>query len=154
MIVAGVHSRQSGGRYDVALAVVDDATVLAHNHVLAAAGEAESDQFRNLYVRAHEVLRPHAVEVVVLWPPDPPPGGRVKLTTTLAAGRAEGAVLAAAGELGMRSAVIAGAGVRAAGGGSTDEAVEGLWSSLADVPDDDAVRRAIAAARTWRIRNA
>jgi hypothetical protein len=154
MVLAGVCARRAGQRYDVAVAVIDDSAVLEHTHVSAAAGEAESGQLRDLYVRTHEVLRPHTVELVVLWPPDPPPGGRIRLLPTLATGRAEGAVLAAAGELGIASDVISGAGVRAeGGGGSTDDAVAALCAPLADVPADDSVQRAIAGARAWRARH-
>lgn len=154
MIVAGVHARRSEKRYDVAVAIVDDGGALIdHTHVSAAAGEAESGQLSNLNVRAHEVMRPHGVDIVVLWPPDPPPGGGVRLLSTLATGRAEGAVLAAAGQLGVSSEVISGAGVRAAAGGTTDQAVDHLCSSVSNVPADKPVRRAVAAARAWRIRN-
>jgi hypothetical protein len=153
VVLAGVYARRAEQRYDVAVAVADDGALLEHTHVSAAAGEAESGQLRDLYVRAHEVLRPNAVELVILWPPDPAPGGHIRLLPTLATGRAEGAVLAAAGELGITSEVISGAGVRAAGGGSTEAAVGTLCAALADVPTDDSVRRAVAAARAWRLRN-
>lgn len=118
----------------------------------APAGDSESGQLADLYVRAHEVLRPHDTGIVVIWPPDPPPGGGIKLKPTLATGRAEGVVLAAAGDLGIASDAVSGATVRAAGGGSTDEAVTQLCASVKDAPTDPAVRRAIAAARTWAIR--
>jgi hypothetical protein len=155
MAIAGVYARRAGERYDVAVAVVDGAVLLDHTHVAAAAGEAESGQLAELYIRAHEVLRPHTVERIVLWPPDPPPGGRIRLKPALATGRAEGAVLAAAGKLGVPSEVISGAGVRAAaGGGTTDEAVEHLCGALRDVPADESVRRAIVAAHAWTVRGA
>jgi hypothetical protein len=115
VIAAGVYARRSEKRYDVAVAVIDDSRVLEHTHVSAAAGETESGQLRELNVRAHEVLRPHSANVAVVWPPDPPPGGRTRLHPTLATGRAEGAVLVAAGELGWRSEAISGAGVRGCG---------------------------------------
>jgi hypothetical protein len=153
VVVAGVYARLTDKRYDVAVAVASDTSLLDHTHVSAAPSEAVSGQLRDLYVRAHEVLRPHSVEIVVLWPPDPPPGGRIRLIPTLATGRAEGAALAAAGELGIRSDVITGAGVRAAGGGSTDEATDALCTPIHGVPGDEAVRRAVAAARAWGARN-
>lgn len=78
----------------------------------------------------------------------------MRLKPTLSVGRAEGAVLAAAGELGIDTVnVITGAGVRAAGGGSTDEAVQVLCGPLRDLPSEDSARRAAAAVRAWRIRN-
>lgn len=154
MVIAGVHIRRAGERYDAAVAVIDGAALLDHTHIAAAAGEAESGQLSELYVRAHEVLRPHGSERIVVWPPDPPPGGRIRLKSTLATGRAEGAVLAAAGKLGVPSDVISGARVRAAGGGSTDEAVEQLCASIRGVPSDESVRRAIAAAHAWTLRSA
>ena len=153
MILAGVYVRRSEQRYDAAVAVIGTSAVLEHTHVSAAAGEAESGQLGELYVRAHEVLRPHTVDLVVLWPPDPPPGGHIRLKPTLATGRAEGAILAAAGDLGIASDVISGAGVRAAGGGSTDTAIAALCAPVTNVPTDDSVRRAVAAARAWGLRH-
>jgi hypothetical protein len=68
--------------------------------------------------------------MAVLWPKDPPPGGHIKLKPTLAAGRGEGAALAAAGRLAIHSDVITGAGVRSVGGGTTDEAVGSLCAGV------------------------
>jgi len=153
MPVAGLYARRSDKRFDVAVAVLVEDRVIEHTHLSASAGESESGQLRELNVRAHEVLRPHDQGVLVVWSPDPPPGGRVRLLTTLATGRAEGAVLVAAGDLGWQSTSISGAGIRSAGGKKTDEAVENLCSALADVPIDPSVQRAIAAAQAWRLKH-
>jgi hypothetical protein len=152
VLVAGVSARLASGRYDVAIAVINGSKLVDHTRISAPAGEAESGQLHELNVRAHEVLRPHTPEYVILWPPDPPPGGGVKLKPTLATGRAEGAILAAAGELGIQSDTISGAGVRAAGGSSTDAAVAKLCSGISGLPGDASVRRAVAAACAWQIR--
>lgn len=154
MITAGAYARRSEKRYDVAVAVLDDDHVVEHTHISAAAGESESSQLRDLNVRIHEVLRPHRGNVIVLWPPDPPPGGRIRLHPTLATGRSEGAILVAAGALGWASEIISGAAIRAAGGGKTDEAVDALCAACSDVPTDPPIRRAVAAALGWRNRQA
>lgn len=153
MVVAGIYARHSDGRYDLAVVVLDGDAVADHTHVRSAAGEQESTQLSELGIRTHEVLRPHQVQMAVLWPKDPPPGGRIKLKPTLAAGRGEGAALAAAGRLAIDSDVIAGAGVRSVGGGTTDEAVECLCTGITGLPDDKAVRRAAAGALAWRKRS-
>lgn len=155
VVVGGVHARKSGDRYSVSIAVVDDDRVVDHSVVPAPAGEAASRQLRELQVRAHELLRSTLAEALVLWQLDPPPrAGSVRLLPTLTIGRAEGAVLVAAGQLGIETvATVSGPTVRAAAGGSaTDDAVEALCSGVKDAPSTASVRRAIAAARAWLIR--
>jgi hypothetical protein len=152
VVAAGIYARYSDERYDLAVVVLDDHDVVDYTHIRSAAGEQESTQLSELDVRTHEVLRPHHVEMAVLWPKDPPPGGHIKLKPTLAAGRGEGAALAAAGRLAIHSDVITGAGVRSVGGGTTDEAVGSLCAGVSGLPDDKAVRRAAAAALAWRQR--
>jgi hypothetical protein len=157
VVVGGVHARQDDERFFVAMAVIDDDRVLGHSVVPAAAGEPESRRLRELQVRAHELLRSTSAEALVVWQVDPPPKGRgIRLLPALTVGRAEGAVLAAAGELGIETIDVqfSGAAVRgvAGKGTTTDEAVEKLCGQLQDVPDIDTVRRAVAVARAWVMR--
>lgn len=139
----------------MSIAVIEDDIVLGHSVVAAPAAEPASGQLRELQVRAHELLRSTSAEALVLWQLDPPPkAGGVRLLPTLTVGRAEGAVLAAAGELGIETvATVSGPTVRAAaGGGSTDHAVAVLCAAIRDPPAAPGVRRAIAAAQAWLIR--
>ena len=137
------------------MAVLDGDEVAGHTVFPAPAAEAESAQHRELYVRAHELLRSTGAEALVVWQLDPPPKrGAIRLLPALTVGRAEGAVLAAAGQLGIhRVGIMSGAGVRAAaGGGGTDDAVEALCAPLRGSLPKGAVHRAAAAARAWVVR--
>ena len=141
------------------MAVIDDHRVLGHTILPAPAGDAESSGLRELQVRAHELLRSNGAEALVLWQLDPPPKrGGVRLLPTLTVGRAEGAVLAAAGELGIgKVGAVSGPTVRAAAkgegtDGGTDDAVAALCDALQDAPTKEPARRAVAAARAWVLR--
>lgn len=156
MIVGGIHARIAGKRFEVAITVLDGTNVIDHTVLPAPAGEAQSGQLCELQIRAHEVLRASGAEAVVLWQLDPPPGGRVRLIPVLDVGRAEGAVLAAAGDLGIEvAATVAGATVRsAAARPRTEDAVDELCGDLTNLPPAESARRAAAAARAWIIKSA
>src|ERR1700760_19953 len=111
MNLAGIYSRLSGGRYDTAIAILEGDQIVEHTHFTAQAHQSESNQLSELYVRAHELLRPRDAGIVAVWSQDPAPGGKSRLSISLANGRAEGAVLAAAGQLGWDTGWVSGAGV-------------------------------------------
>jgi len=151
MTLACVYVRHAAKRLDVAIVVLEDSHAVAHVHLPAPAGEPESRQLSALYVRALEMFRAHDVEMVVVWAKDAAPGGRIKLNETLELGRGEGAILAAAGELGIASDLISGAAVRA-GLGDRAAAIAERCKSVSGLPDDDAVRSAAAGAQAWLAR--
>jgi hypothetical protein len=155
MVVGSVVARQASGRFTVGLAVLDDDRVLDYTVVPAPAGESDSVALSELDDHAHELWRAHKIEMIISWPIDPPPRkGGVQVKPTMVCGRAEGAVLSAAGRLGVEQVeYVAGAGVRAAaGGGTTQDAVEVLCGAVTNAPTEQHARLAVAAARTWMIR--
>lgn len=153
MVVGVVHSRMSSKRCEVALVAVDLSTmaVVAHSTHLAPAGEDDAGQLYELYVRARELFDGAGAHAVLHWTSDPAPGGAGKRASLIKSSRAEGAALAAAGSVSKIAATVkvSGATVRAAGGGSTDEAVDALAARVGGVPGDEPVRRAVAAAVAW-----
>lgn len=159
MRIGVVHARVQNKRVEVALVVVDTAApaVLGHSMWRAPSGEKLSVQLRELYVRAEELFRAQKAEVVAAWSPDAPPGGKGQRAPLMDAMRAEGAAMAAAGAVPSVKHVgsVSGGTVRAAAGAKagTDEAVDELAGRIADVPADGAVRRSVAAALAWALRN-
>lgn len=139
----------------VGLAVIDSTAGKCLSHYLwnAPAGESSAGQLQELYVRARELFERNAVEVVVLWPTDPSPGGAGRRAPLIEASRAEGAVIAAAGAAASVSQVqkAASATIRAAAGLSSDigSSVAALCGPVDDLPADEAVVRAAAAAIAW-----
>jgi hypothetical protein len=153
VVVAGICARTAADRFKVAMAVLDRLRLVEHTVLPAAAAEPLTRQLAELRVRAHELFEAHRVEAIALWQVDPPVGGGVRLRPTLIAGQAEGAVLAAAGELGIEAVRLAnGATVRAAGGGRTVDAVKTLAGALAGLPASGDVARAAAVARACSLR--
>lgn len=156
MTVAGVHVRRPGKRIEATIVVIADDTVVDHTVLLASAGEDETRQLHQLYVRSTEIFTANTVDTIVLWPPDAGPGNG-KPSVLLPTGRAEGAILGAAGVVPSvtRSVAVAGATIRSACGTKgikINDAVAALSGELSDVPSILSVQRATAAVVAWRVK--
>jgi hypothetical protein len=135
-----------GGRYRVVIALVEADVVVDVRDLVAPRGEDESDALAELRVRVRDVLRDRGVETLALWHVEGSHRG-VKVATVRPSLRAEGVVLAAAGEAGARVVEVAPSSQRKSlAAKSNDEAADKLASTLSGQWPPDALRSVAAVA--------
>jgi hypothetical protein len=144
----GVFIRIQGGAYVAGFALVEDDRLLRDDRFPAPPDEDAPRQFAELYKHTRDSITQFAVESVALKESEIQGGGR----NATIAHRAEGAALAAAGEirnlevtlwLGSRMWRPAGFTKRP----SNIEVIAALWGQLDQEPASDETKQAAAAAR-------
>jgi hypothetical protein len=132
------------GSHVVRLAVRDGNAIVGLEDLAAQLTENEAHGLASLRVRVRDFLKNEGVTTVALWFYEGSPGG-VSLKTARPIVRAEGVVVAAAGELGIDVVEISAASERKRGGyKKNDDLVSALNSGLSGTWEEDA-RRAVAA---------
>lgn len=133
-----------GGSYRVAFAMRDGDEIV-HTAILnAPSAETESDALAGLRVRACDLLRDRGVTRMALWSYEGSPRG-IRVTAARPVMRAEGVVIACAGEIGVDALEISASSERQRGGHRTnDELVATRVGNLRGSWEPDAVR-AVAA---------
>src|SRR5690349_19835177 len=99
-MVAGCHITTRSGAYLAVLVLVDGGRIVDVVDLAAPGGDAEPDALEQLRVRVRDVFRDHGVDRMALWRYEGSPGG-VSINSARPIVRAEGIVLAGAGEAGV-----------------------------------------------------
>jgi hypothetical protein len=93
----GLHVRLDRGRYRVGFAVLDDGDGISYQYSLHAPTEDEAEQLAELRRTATRVLEQQRTDLVVVGPNE-----SSRPTQLRTCGHAEGVLLAACGELGLK----------------------------------------------------
>jgi Holliday junction resolvasome RuvABC endonuclease subunit len=144
--VIGAHVRASDRRFLAGLAVVDDDRLVRGVSLPAPADSDIGRQLEELYVLARDFVNEFEPEELALKVTE----ARAKSALAVAH-RAEGCILAAAGDKGVPVTLWFGASLRTPSGleshSSVQQRVEALCSELSQMPTENEVAQAAAAAR-------
>jgi hypothetical protein len=130
------------------LALRDGNQIVEVVQLSAPRGETEPDALEGLRIRIRDVLRDKQVSKLALWHYEGSPGG-VRINTARPIVRAEGVVLAAAGEAGTEVIEVSANSERRGGGHKNNEAlVAALTAGLSGTWDPDGGRAVAASTLT------
>jgi hypothetical protein len=129
-MVAGCEVTVKDGAYVVVLALREGSTIVEVVPLSAPSAESEADSLAGLRVRVRDALKDHAVLRVALWRYEGTPGG-VRMNSARPIVRAEGVVLAAAGEVGIELVEVSPASERGKRKAKNDEVVAELIAGIA-----------------------
>jgi hypothetical protein len=143
-MVAGCQATAKAGKYCVHLALKDGEEITETCELAAPKSETEADSLSGLRSRVFDFLRDREAERLALWRYEAAPAS-ASINAARPVIRAEGAILAAAGELGIEVVEVAPSSERKKHGVKNEELVDLRVASLAGSWKNEA-RRAAAAA--------
>jgi hypothetical protein len=143
-MVAGCQATAKAGKYAVYLVLLDGSEITDTCELLAPKSTTEADSLSGLRSRVFDFLRDRGVDQLALWRYEAAPGG-ASINAARPVIRAEGAILAAAGELGIEVVEVAPSSERKKEGVKNDELVALRVAMLTGSWKNEA-RRAAAAA--------